>query len=152
MITFREYILVRISVFLFLITLIYSCKLKPADVSNEPWNSSQLMEPAKLADQINKNENLPVIYNIGPSGRIKTSIYIGSAGDEENLQKLKTNLTNRDREETIVIYCGCCPFKDCPNIRPAFSLLKTMDFEKPFLLNLPDNLKTDWIDKGYPME
>jgi len=153
MITFRKYpVLIRFSVFLFLLISATGCKLKPAELSNEPWNSSQLMEPAILAEQIGKNEKLPVIYNIGPSGKIKTSIYIGPAGEEVNLQKLKTDLAERDRNETIVIYCGCCPFKDCPNIRPAFSLLKNMGFRNPLLLNLPDNLKTDWIDKGYPMD
>jgi hypothetical protein len=28
----------------------------------------------------------------------------------------------------VVIYCGCCPLDKCPNVRPAFTLLKTMGF------------------------
>ena len=55
------------------------------------------------------------------------------------------------KKRNIVIYCGCCPFKDCPNIRPAFSLLNSMKFTNHKLLNLPLNLKTDWINHGYPM-
>jgi len=50
-----------------------------------------------------------------------------------------------------VIYCGCCPFEHCPNVRPAFQLLNEMKFTNQKLLNLSTNLKTDWIDKGYPV-
>jgi hypothetical protein len=52
----------------------------------------------------------------------------------------------------VVIYCGCCPFAKCPNVRPAFSTLLGMGFKNPRLLNLSHNLKADWIDKGYPLE
>ncbi|HCS20823.1 MAG TPA: hypothetical protein DIW47_09730 [Bacteroidetes bacterium] len=55
------------------------------------------------------------------------------------------------RDAEIIIYCGCCPFSDCPNIRPAFEVLNELKFTNPKLLNLPKNLKADWIDKGYPM-
>jgi hypothetical protein len=52
----------------------------------------------------------------------------------------------------VVIYCGCCPFRNCPNIRPAFNLLKEKGYTKPRLLNLKQNLKVDWTDYGYPMD
>jgi thiosulfate/3-mercaptopyruvate sulfurtransferase len=51
----------------------------------------------------------------------------------------------------VVIYCGCCPFSRCPNVRPAFELLKEMKFTMPRLLNLPHSLNDDWVSKGYPM-
>jgi hypothetical protein len=50
------------------------------------------------------------------------------------------------------VYCGCCPFEKCPNIRPAFNLMKAMGFSNGKLLNLPTNLKQNWIAKGYPVE
>ena len=52
----------------------------------------------------------------------------------------------------MIIYCGCCPFRRCPNVRPAFELLKKMKFTNAKLLNLPTSLNDDWISKGYPME
>jgi hypothetical protein len=60
-------------------------------------------------------------------------------------------LSTLPKDANIVIYCGCCPFVKCPNIRPAFTLLNKMGFKKHKLLNLSHNVKTDWIDKGYPV-
>ena len=118
----------------------------------EPWTKEQLIEPATLAAIIkDPKTKKPVIYNIGPSGKIRGSIEIGPGRDPENIEKLKALLSKLPKETEIVIYCGCCPFKDCPNIRPPFQLLNKMGFKNHKLLNLPRNLKVDWIDKGYPM-
>lgn len=118
----------------------------------EPWSEAQLMEPAKLAAILNDSTiTQPLIINIGPVNLIKGAIKIGPANNKERLEELKTFLAKEDRSKTVIIYCGCCPFKDCPNIRPAFSLLTKMKFENSKLLNLSHNLKTDWINHGYPM-
>jgi rhodanese-related sulfurtransferase len=81
---------------------------------------------------------------------IPHSINIGMTEHKENVEKLKDSLTNVPRDANIVIYCGCCPFNHCPNVRPAIALLKEMKFTNYHLLNLPHNIKTDWIAKGYP--
>jgi hypothetical protein len=49
-----------------------------------------------------------------------------------------------------VVYCGCCPYEHCPNVRPAVAVLKEMKFTNFKLLNLEKNIKTDWLDKGFP--
>jgi hypothetical protein len=119
---------------------------------NEPWSEKQLMEPVALAAMMYKGESASVyIYNIGPSGLIKNAVDIGQGRDPNNLEKLKTELKTLPKDALIVLYCGCCPFKDCPNIRPPFALLNDMNFKNHRLLNLKQNLKVDWIDKGYPM-
>lgn len=119
----------------------------------EPWTKEQLMEPADLAGIINNPAaNKPIIYSIGPGGNIKGTIEIGPAQEKENLDKLKAELTKLSKDTSIVIYCGCCPFEHCPNIRPPFELLNEMKFTNHKLLNLSHNLKVDWIDKGYPVE
>lgn len=118
----------------------------------EPWTPQQLLAPQKLADIINDSSApKPLIINIGPVGSIKGAIKIGPANDKDNLDRLKDLLSKEAKNKTVVIYCGCCPFKNCPNIRPAFSLLTKMKFEDPKLLNLSNNLKIDWINHGYPM-
>lgn len=118
----------------------------------EPWTKEQLMEPADLAKIINNpTSKKPIIYSVGPSGLIKNSIDIGEGKDKNNLNKLKTEVSKLPKDASIIIYCGCCPFGDCPNIRPTFSLLNEMNFTNHKLLNLPKNLKVDWIDKEYPM-
>ncbi|GAB3956462.1 hypothetical protein GCM10028805_46390 [Spirosoma harenae] len=118
----------------------------------EPWGPNQLLEPADLASTIlTPNATKPLIISIGPAATIKTSVGIGPGSEAENIAKLEKLLSKEPKDRAIVIYCGCCPFKNCPNVRPAFTKLNEMGFRNHKLLNLAKNLKTDWIDKGYPV-
>lgn len=118
----------------------------------EPWQPNQLMPPAQLASSIQLGKQVPLIISIGPGAIIKGSVDIGPGGDAVNIAKLKTLLQQQDKSKPVVIYCGCCPFRNCPNIRPAFALLNSMGFTKHQLLNLSTNIKVDWIDKGFPVQ
>lgn len=120
-------------------------------VHPEPWTENQLMPPAELAGIIDKGKGVPIIYSIGPGAIVKGSIDIGPANESGNLDKLSAALSKLPRDKEIVIYCGCCPFEHCPNIRPAFELLNNLKFTNHKLLNLPQNIKKDWINKGFPM-
>lgn len=117
----------------------------------EPWSEEQLIKPAEFAKMINEEDPEVLIYSIGPAGLIRNSVEIGPAKEEGNLSKLEKEVSELPRDANIVIYCGCCPFKDCPNIRPAFTLLNSMQFTNHRLLDIPQNLKVNWIDEGYPM-
>jgi thiosulfate/3-mercaptopyruvate sulfurtransferase len=118
----------------------------------DPWTPAQLMEPADLAGRLKDiAANPPLIVCVGPSGVIKGSVETGPARDAKNLDSLQRLLAREDHQREVIIYCGCCPFKNCPNVRPAFSLLLNMGFKQPRLLNLSHNIKVDWIDKGYPV-
>jgi len=121
-------------------------------VSQQPvnWTAKQLMQPSELATTIQNGKNIPVLISVGPGALIPGSIAIGAVQDEENLAGLKTRLKGVNKQKEVVVYCGCCPFEHCPNVRPAIDLLKKMNFTNYKLLNLPDNIKTDWMDKGYP--
>ena len=123
----------------------------PAQPS-DPWTPAQLMAPADLAARLSKPDaHLPLIICVGPSALIKGSIQIGPAHDKTNLDKLRTLLEKENKQKEIVIYCGCCPFQHCPNVRPAFALLNSMHFTNVKLLDLSHNIRTDWIDHGYPV-
>ncbi len=127
--------------------------IKCRETPQEPWTSKQLMAPADLAAVIsNPSAKKPVIICIGPGALIKGSINIGPTKEKENLEKFKKELSGLRKDADIVIYCGCCPFEHCPNIRPAFTLLNEMKFTNSHLLNLEHNLGTDWVAKGYPQE
>jgi len=135
-----------------IIGAIYAFNKFSVQDSNDPWTEKQLMNPADLAKMLNDSSaKLPYIYSIGFGGGIKKSIEFGPAEDKANLEKFKTEISKLSKDADIVIYCGCCPFKNCPNVRPAFNLLKEMKFTNYKLLNLSNNLKTDWLDKGYPI-
>ena len=119
----------------------------------EPWTDKQLKDPAVLAATLSDPKAAqPVILNIGPVQQIKGAVAIGPTGVQENLDKLKQHLAKLPKDKEVIIYCGCCPFRRCPNIRPAFELLQKMKFKNPRLLNLPTSLNDDWISKGYPLE
>lgn len=119
----------------------------------DTWSQNQLMQPAELAAKLNEGKGATtMIFNIGPSGKIKNSILIGATQDRENLDVMNKKLAGVSKNTEVVVYCGCCPFQNCPNIRPAMAMLNDMKFTNAKLLNLSTNLKVDWIDKGYPMQ
>jgi hypothetical protein len=123
-------------------------------VQSDPWAATDLLAPSDLARTIEAgtHSQLPLILSVGPAAMIKGSQDIGAAAQPENLTKLKETLDKLPKDKPIVIYCGCCPFAHCPNIRPAFNLIKKMHFTHAKLLNLEHNIRTDWIDKGYPTQ
>jgi len=114
------------------------------------WTSNQLLQPADLAQTLQNNKSLPVIYSVGPGAVIPHSVDIGSVKEKENLDKFKNQLSKLPKNAAIVVYCGCCPFDPCTNVRPAVAALKEMKFTNFKLLNLEHNIKTDWLDKGFP--
>jgi len=117
----------------------------------ENWTSKQLIEPAELAQTIQSGKDIPLIVSVGPGATIPNSIPIGMTKEKDNVDTLKSKLSGLAKDTKIVIYCGCCPFEHCPNVRPAITALKEMNFTNYRLLDLSHNIKTDWIDKGYPV-
>lgn len=140
------------SITIFAFVILAFSKIGFSQTNTEPWTQDQLMQPETLAAIINDSSAAkPLIISIGPVGLIQGAVKVGPTHENEYLKELKKLLSKEDKKRDIVIYCGCCPFKDCPNIRPAFSLLTEMKFTNHKLLNLPRNLKVDWINHGYPM-
>jgi len=144
----------KLLIFLFLLiaTSVFASCQYSSQGQNDPWTPQQLLAPADLAKVLNDPKApQPLVFSIGMQAIIKGSIDIGPAMNAENLNTLKGKLNKLPKNTQIVVYCGCCPFSRCPNIRPAMELLKSMQFTNYQLLNLPQNVKVDWIDKDYPM-
>lgn len=150
---FRSIALLFITTFIlcFNATAQTSAMPMPALGPVNPWNDGNLLEPAVLAAQIKSGAGIPVILNIGAVEDIKGARHVGPVNNPENLVKLKQEINGISKTTVIVIYCGCCPFVKCPNIRPAFNLLQKEGFSNIKLLNLPKNLQTNWISAGYPL-
>jgi hypothetical protein len=129
--------------------LVFACQKSFAQ-GRFNWTIDQLIEPSELSATLKSNKNIPIIFSVGPGATIPNSKDIGMIKDAENLQKFKDQLGRLSKDTPIVVYCGCCPFERCPNVRPAIQLLGEMKFTNYKLLNLPHNIKIDWIDKGYP--
>jgi len=85
-------------------------------------------------------------------GHIPSSEYFGPAANAAMVQHLRKHVEGLPRNKFIVIYCGCCPWSHCPNVKPAYEALHNLGFTKLKALYIPDNLGTDWVNKGYPIE
>jgi len=126
--------------------------------SPDPWTSSQILQAGDLARELSdKSRTLPTIVYVGfhtlfAGGHIPGATFHGSASNEQGLAELKKWADALPRTTNLVIYCGCCPFEKCPNIRPAFTALSGMGFKKLRVLILPTSFVKDWAEKGYPIQ
>jgi thiosulfate/3-mercaptopyruvate sulfurtransferase len=118
--------------------------------------SAQLINPEDLLKllQATKGEK-PLLLNVGPmllfmQARIPGAEYIGPGSDAQGLERLRTRAKSLPHNKSIVLYCGCCPWNHCPNVRPAYSELHGMGFTNVKVLYIANNFGTDWVDKGYP--
>jgi len=126
-------------------------KVQSLQALSYPWTPSQLLEPADLAAQIKAGNTKALILNIGAVEDIKGATHIGPVSKAENMALLQKTVSGYAKNTTVVIYCGCCPFTKCPNIRPAFTELTKMGFTHIKVLNLPVNLHTNWTSLGFPL-
>jgi len=141
---------IQIAFFLILFWLFIYQKTSAQNPVN--WTSDQLLQPSELAAALKDNKEIAVIFSIGPGAVVPHSKDIGMIKEEENMKKFREELQNLPRDTSVIIYCGCCPYEHCPNVRPAIQLLKDMKFTNYKLLDLPHNIKIDWINKGYPTQ
>ena len=128
-----------------------------AQSNQEPWSSGQLMSADELARILKTKDNSPHIICVTfpilfRQKHISHATLAGPGNKPEGLNELRRVTEKLSRQSEIVLYCGCCPMKDCPNIRPAFRVLTDQKFERVRVLNLATNFHTDWVAKGYPSE
>ena len=125
---------------------------------SEPWTNSEIQQPADLAKELSDPKSKkPVIIYVGFeflywSARIPGAVFHGPAANPCGLEELKKWADNVPRGQPIVIYCGCCPWNRCPNVRPAFKALHEMGFSRLKVLFLKTDLATDWVQKGFPVQ
>ena len=124
----------------------------------DPWTIEHVITPEELSKELpDAKAKKPVIYQIGfdflyKQGHIPGSIYTGPASMQQGLDKLKNEMKGIKHDRYIVIYCGCCPWQSCPNIRPAYKAFKDIGFTNVKVLYIADTFAKDWKDKGYPVE
>lgn len=111
-----------------------------------------MLAPAELAKMIKDGSSSKlVILNIGPRKNIPGAVKLGLASEEDGMKAYRAELAKLPRDTEVVIYCGCCPYEHCPNVRPAVELLSDMKFTNYRVVDMPNNINVDWINKGYPM-
>ena len=116
-----------------------------------------LIQPGEVAAQLAAKGAHPAIFQVGPNmlyrgKHIPGSVFAGPAARPEGLELLKQAVDKLDRNREIILYCGCCPWNNCPNVKPAMALLKEMGFTHAKAMFVETGFGKDWTDKGYPVE
>ncbi len=126
--------------------------------AEEPWTSAQVQQPAELAKMLSlRKGKRPLIICVGfpflyQNAHIPRALFHGPAASPAGLVDLKKWAQNVPRSQPIVLYCGCCPWNQCPNILPAFKALQEMGFTQLKVLSIDTDFPTDWVQKGFPVE
>ena len=117
-----------------------------------------LLAPSVLAARLDdvKAGKITVLY-VGPDmlfgrGHVPGARKVGALDSDQGRRALADVLAKIPAENEIVLYCGCCPVKNCPNVRPASAALRALSRPNARVLDLPTRFATDWADKGYPVE
>jgi len=125
--------------------------------SNPPWTAAEVIHTEDLAKQIHNKADAPAVFQVGfnalyKSKHVPGSVYAGPGNKEEGLAELKKAVADVAKDRQIVLYCGCCPWDHCPNMKPAYSLLRSLGYTKIKVVEIPNSFAKDWVAKGYPVE
>jgi rhodanese-related sulfurtransferase len=116
-----------------------------------------LIQPNEVAAQLAAKGTHAAVFQVGPNvlyrgKHIPGSVYAGPASRPEGLELLKQAVDKLARDRESILYCGCCPWGNCPNVKPAMEMLKQMGFTHAKAMYIETNFAKDWTDKGYPVE
>lgn len=119
--------------------------------------ASRLISPEELVKVLqSSNGEKPLMIQVGShvlysQAHIPGSEYIGPAASESGLQQLRRRVESLPKDKFIILYCGCCPWSHCPNVKPADDALHAMGFTRVKVLHIANNFGADWVEKGYPV-
>lgn len=126
----------------------------PAD--RVPGSAGSLVTTADLVKQL-KGPRKPTLIHVGfptlfQGGHIPGSLHADEAVSPQGQALLRKALKQAPKDRDVVLYCGCCPWQDCPNVQPAFKVASQAIGKRAKLLVIPQNFDQDWAAKGYPVE
>jgi thiosulfate/3-mercaptopyruvate sulfurtransferase len=119
--------------------------------------TSRLITPDELVKVLRSSTGeKPLLIQVGfhilyTQAHIPDSEYLGPTSTESGLQQFRKRVESLPRDRYIVIYCGCCPWEHCPNVKQADEALHALEFTRVKVLYIANNFGTDWVDKGYPV-
>ena len=116
-----------------------------------PYPADNLIEPADLAKILNGSSKQPVVINVGPMQHIKGAHSTGIGGSSTGMSEFKTYVSKFNKDQFIVLYCGCCAMKTCPNVSKPYEYLRDAGYDNFKMLNIKSSLSEEWVSKGYPM-
>ncbi len=128
----------------------------PAKPADDVPAASQIQADELVQAMKATGAQKPVVLYVGPKAffvqaHIPGAEDIGPVAKPEGMEKLRARAASLPKDGAVVIYCGCCPWDHCPNIRPAFAELKKAGFAKVRVLYLATSFGVDWAGKGLPV-
>jgi thiosulfate/3-mercaptopyruvate sulfurtransferase len=138
-------------IFLFLLLAIVAAAGQATSIPQ-----SRQIAPEDLVKILQGSKEKPLMIQVGShvlysQAHIPGSEYIGPASTEAGVEQLRKRVESLPRTKSIVLYCGCCPWSHCPNVKPADDALQAMGFKNVKVLYIADNFGADWVAKGYPV-
>lgn len=114
------------------------------------------LSPEELARMLGQPGDKPLLFHVGfkklyEQAHIPGSEFLGPTSEAEALDRLRQRVAALPRTASIVIYCGCCPWERCPNVKPAYQALHELGFTNAKVLLIPHDLGADWVAKGFPV-
>src|SRR5262252_5045154 len=90
-----------------------------------------LINPEDLVKILQSAKEKPLMLQVGShtlflQAHIPGSEYVGAASSEAGLDQLRKKVEALSRNKFIVLYCGCCPWQHCPNLKPADDTMQSM--------------------------
>lgn len=122
------------------------------------WGDAQLVQPAALAAALaDTTRPRPLLVHVGVrmlyrAGAIPGSVFAGPGSDRAGIDAMLAALKDQPKDRDIVLYCGCCPAVNCPNMKPAWAAAKAAGYTNVHALWIEKNFDADWADHGYPVE
>ncbi len=129
-----------------------------AVAQDSPELTKAQISPQALGRILQSNQGAKLlILNVGrrvlyAQAHVRGAVYIGPTSDPRGLEALRNRVKGVPKTKQIILYCGCCPWDRCPNVRPAFAELKKLHFTNVKVLHIANNIGADWVDPGFPTE
>jgi thiosulfate/3-mercaptopyruvate sulfurtransferase len=126
--------------------------------TREPWSHDEVMTPEELVKGLaNPRAQRPAVVCVGfeflyEGAHVPGALLLGPGRESKGIEDLTHWAHGVARDKEVVLYCGCCPWTQCPNIRPAYRALHTLGFRHLKVVEIDQDFAHDWVAKGYPVE
>lgn len=124
--------------------------------SPDPWLPTEVMPAQLLAERL-AGKSPPAVISVSNAwlygqAHVRGARHFGDPGSPAGREQLSRAFARLPKDRELVLYCGCCDFTDCPNVRAGYSLARQVRPEGLRVLYLPTSLYPDWVERGYATE
>jgi hypothetical protein len=147
---------VKLSLHLLLVIVSVGMAVAQNSSSAKDIPTAALINPSDVAALLQSKAEKPLILQVGShvlfqQAHVPGSEYIGAASTAEGRQQLQKRVSSLPKTKSIILYCGCCPWEHCPNVKPAYDTLHGMGYTNLKVMFVQNDFGKDWVEKGFPV-